>query len=102
MNFQAIVSRFGKGTFFITLFLVAFNHWGLVNLSGVPIPHFVDIMYGYLLLNGAAATPFFYLERRARARAGKNCPRCGSILQETANYTCPACGQIRFEKSESG
>ncbi len=101
MNLQAIVSRFGKGTFVVILFVVAFNHWGIVNLSGIPMPHLIDILYGYLLLNGAAATPFIYLERRARVRAGKNCPRCGELLEEITNFTCPKCGQIRFDKKDS-
>ena len=44
MNFQAIVSRFGKGTFVVILFVVAFHHWGIVNLSGIPIPYFIDMI----------------------------------------------------------
>ena len=101
MNFQAIVSRFGKGTFVVILFVVAFHHWGIVNLSGIPIPYWIDILYGYLLLNGAAATPFIYMERRARVRVGKNCPQCGELLEEITNFTCPKCGQIRFDKKDS-
>ena len=95
MNFQAIVSRFGKGAFVIALFAVALHHWEILNVNGIPI----NILYGYLLLNGTAATPFVYLERRARVRAGKNCPQCDGILEEIINYKCPTCGRIRFDKS---
>jgi len=101
VNFRLVVSRFGKGTFVVTLFIAAFHHWGIVNLSGIPIPHLIDAIYLYLLINGVAATPFIYLERRARIRAKKNCPQCGRLLEETAKYRCPECGQIRFEQNKS-
>ncbi len=101
MNFQAIVSKFGKATFVVILFVIAFHHWGILNLSGIPIPYLTDILYGYLLLNGAVATPFIYMERRARVRVAKNCPRCGEPLEVITNFSCPKCGQIRFDKRDS-
>lgn len=100
MNFQAIVSRFGKWTLIGVIFVIAFNHWDIINLSRIPLPHLIDAMYLYLLLNGAVATPFIYLERRAKVKAGKLCPQCGNLLEETSNYSCPTCGRIRFDKSE--
>ncbi len=98
INFKTVVARFGKGTFLVVVLAVTFSHWGIINISGVPIPHFVDILYAYLLFNGIAVTPFVYLERRAKAQARKTCPSCGAQLEENLNFTCPTCGRIRFEK----
>ncbi|MCL0088704.1 hypothetical protein M1N87_02710, partial [Dehalococcoidia bacterium] len=76
----------------------ALQHWNVVHLDGVPIPHFIDILYGYLLVNITMAAPFIYLERRAQVAAEALCPACKQPLQMCATYTCSDCGKIEFKK----
>lgn len=98
MNFQTIVAKTGKWTLFVVIILVVTSYWDVINLGAVPIPKFVDWLHLYLLVNGLAATPFVYLEKRAKVRVKRVCPKCEGPLEVMTNYSCPVCGEIRFEK----
>ena len=89
MNFQQLVTRFGKYTFIVVLFVVALNFWEVVDLNNVPIA--LNVLYGYLLINGIVATPFIYLERRLKQQPGWKCPACGSTMV-TSQLACTSCG----------
>lgn len=100
-TFTKYTFRFGKWTLIGVITLLAGRHWGLVDLDHLTLAglSFVDLLYMYLLLNGLSATPFLYLEARARMRKGTCCPQCGRILRFTG-YECPKCGEIQYVKRE--
>ena len=98
MNFQQLVARFGKYTFVVALLVVALNFWKVVDLSNVPIA--LNVLYGYLLVNGIVATPFIYLERRLRRQPGWKCPACGNTMV-TSQLVCTSCGGTFTRQAEN-
>jgi|LGVF01.2.fsa_nt_gb hypothetical protein len=96
--FVQLVTKSGKYSFVAVIFALAFQYWGVVQLQNIPVPKLVDILYIYLLLNGLAATPFIYLERKNQVVPGKFCPDCDTPLEASIKYKCPKCGIIKFEK----
>jgi len=98
LPFLQLLSKSGTYSFVIVIFALALQYWGVIPLEQIPIPHLIDILYGYLMVNGMAATPFIYLERKSRVAPGKFCPNCNSQLEASVNYKCPNCGEIKFEK----
>jgi hypothetical protein len=95
-----LLSKSGTYSFVIVIFALALQYWGVIPLELIPIPHLLDILYGYLMVNGMAATPFIYLERKSRVALGKFCPKCNRQLEVsvTYKYKCPKHGVIKFEK----
>jgi len=92
-----ILTKAGTCALPVVMASLLLNYWGVIMLSKVPLPFFVDGLYIYTVVNGAAATPFIYLERRAKLAHGKTCPYCDSILESSINYTCPKHGEITPE-----
>lgn len=88
------VSRTGKWSLIVAVFLIAFNHWQLIVISSKL---FLDMLYFYVLINAIFVSPFLYLERR-RKLANVVCPYCGEVLRMLPQYKCPHCGKIKAEK----
>lgn len=98
-RFLQLVTKSSRAFFVIALFAVIFNYWGVFRLEQIPVPNIVDYMYGYLLLNGVAASYSIYSERKLKVTPGKFCPRCDRPLEVNhIVYECPKCGVIKFEK----
>ena len=95
---MSYVKIFGTGSLIVVSILLALNYWGSVNLATIPFAHFVDYLYGYLILGGLGALKLF---RRRRPEADKLCPQCDSPLQSKPHYVCPQCGDLDFKKKES-
>jgi len=77
---------------------VASNYWQILELENFPVSWAVDGLYIYILVNGAAAAPFIYLERRARRAPQPLCPQCQQPLQTALKYECPDCGKLQFSE----
>lgn len=90
--------RAGKYALICAVLAVAVHHWGVVQLDNVPLPHFVDFLYVYIVVNASAATPFIYWERKSRVTPEKLCPQCGKALESYPCYKCPDCGKIKFKR----
>lgn len=90
-----IVLRTGKYILVLVILAVALNYWEVLSLDKIPIPHFVDILYGYMLIHGLAIGTYSYLGTRVRAI--KMCPQCDTLLEIAASYICPNCGKLEFK-----
>lgn len=90
--------RAGDWALFWAVVLVAFHHWGVLELDKIPIPHVVDIFYGYILLNVMALATATYRERRARPVPQAFCPQCRQPLQALPKFKCPQCGLLEFKR----
>jgi hypothetical protein len=97
-DFEDLMTKSGMIALPAVMVLLTLNYWGIFALSKIPIPFFVDGLYIYTIINGMAATPFMYLERRAKTSHGKKCPKCDTILEATTHFQCPKCGDLKFEK----
>lgn len=93
--FTRLLLKAGKWTLVIVIIAVVLNHWEILK---IPIPHLVNVLYAYILLNGLAAGPYIYLEKRATVVASKVCPQCGVMLESSMTYNCPNCGKLEFKK----
>lgn len=89
-----ILSRLGGGSTAVVMIGVALNHWGALDLTKLPIPHFLDALYFWLILNAGGA--WALARRRGRVAVGKHCPQCEAPLTVKENYTCAQCGDISF------
>jgi len=96
-QFLTLVDVSGKWSFVAVILGLAFHYWNVFQLQNIPIPHFVDILWGYLIFNGLVATTIKFLENRNRS-SKKVCPKCGNLLEIDLNFRCPECGTVRFEK----
>jgi len=83
----------GKYSLVAAIIIVSLNHWKFLTIS----PTFLDFLYFYILVNGIAASPFFYFEKRKRV-SRKVCPKCGEYLIITPQFECPECGKITYVK----
>lgn len=92
------IYKVGELCLVISICALAFNYWGVFHLEMIPIPHIVDFVYLWVMINGLAASPFIYLERRKHEAIGKYCPNCNSPLEATTHYRCPNCGELSFKK----
>lgn len=99
-KYAAIRDKAGTYSVIVAVGLVALHHWNVMQLDNIPLPHFVDALYAYILVNAGFAAPFIYRERKARIAIGKKCLQCGRDLEETINYSCPDCGEIKYEKKQ--
>ena len=75
---------------------VAFNYWGVFNLDKIPLPHFVDILYGYVILNGLAGSLFFFGKKKEQVTT-EICPKCKASLQADIHFICPNCGKLEYK-----
>lgn len=100
--FKQLSLKAGKYALFVAILAVVLNYWGIIALDGIPIPHFVDVLYGYVLLNSLVAGPFIFLERRGRQKVGLLCPKCKEPLEEIIDYACPKCGKLEFKPQKVG
>lgn len=98
LHFLQLLTKSGTYSFVITIFALALQYWGVIQLELIPITRIVDYLYAYLMVNGIAATPFIYLERKTRVAPGKFCPKCDRPLEASVTYKCPKCGVIIFER----
>jgi len=94
-NFVSYVKKSGTWSTVVVSALLAFNYWGVLDLSKIPYGHTVDILYGYLIVGIIGILP---LLRKRRPEVDKLCPVCDSPLQSRPQYSCPECGDIKFEK----
>jgi hypothetical protein len=98
---QRILKRLlksGEYTLIVAIVAIALSHWGVFVLDKIPIPHFVDILYGYIVLNSFFAGPFIYLERKAARVSEIMCPKCRGKLEAITNYNCPNCGRLEYQQ----
>ena len=85
----------------IVVVLLALNYW-VSSLVKLQIPGTViNILYIYLIINAAAASPFIYLEHKEKKAAKKLCPKCGEELERVIEYKCEKCGTLKFEWDNS-
>jgi len=95
---RSITLRTGKYTLFLAILAVALHFWGVLSIDKVRFPHFIDFLYIYIILNGAAASTFIYLEKRAKVATEAVCPKCKGPLETITNYRCANCGNLEFKK----
>lgn len=98
--FRRIAFRTGKYSLFLAILAVALNYWGVLALDKIPIPHFIDILYAYVLANGSAASLFLFLERKAQLALGAACPQCKGPLEAITSYNCPNCERLEYKKQQ--
>lgn len=98
-HFYKIATKIGKWMIVIVSLSLALHHWGVVNLEKIPIPSLVNILYIYLVINAAAASPFIYIEKKPRMGQQKLCPKCAEPLEEIVEYKCSNCGKLRFNEN---
>ena len=96
IDFKGIIARAGKWTLVLDIVALALAYWKIFNIGQYPLA--MDIMYVYLVINGAAATPFYFLERRKVKP--KVCPQCDTPLKVQTSYHCAKCGEFQFKKQE--
>jgi hypothetical protein len=96
-RFLSYAKIFGTASTFAVAVALAFNWWGVWNLSKIPYAHAIDILYVYLILDTLAALK---LLRGKRPEIDKLCPRCDSALQSKPHYICPKCGELHFNKGD--
>ena len=96
-----LLNKLGPGATTVVGVGLALNYWGVIQLLNIPIPHFVDGLYGYLAINAAAIWPFTHFRARQRPAVGKNCPRCSGPLKIDENYSCSNCGTIEFRQIDT-
>lgn len=89
--------RGSRYAFALVSIAVAFNFWGVFDFSKLPIPHFVDWLYGYLVLNVVLGGVSVY-SHKPRPIPAIACPQCGNPLEATQSYECPSCGKLEFRK----
>ncbi len=95
-DIKGIIARTGRWSLVIVILIIVCEHWAIMNLSQFPIP--LNWLYFYLLVNGAAASPFVYLEHR-RVKP-KVCPQCDNPLHIKTSYFCLKCGDLQFKKKD--
>lgn len=88
--------KIGNCTLIVIVFGIVLDKWSVFDLSQIPIPHMVDFLYIYLLVNATAAGPYMYLEKKKRVAIGKFCPVCDSKLEISQKFHCPNCGDIKI------
>lgn len=98
--FRQLALKTGKYTLFLAILAVALHFWDVLALDKIPIPHFVDGLYLYILVNGLATGPFIYLEKRARVAFEIICPQCKGPLEVITNYNCPNCGRLEYKQQQ--
>jgi hypothetical protein len=96
-RFLPITKIFGVWSLLIVAIILAFNWWGVIDLSKLPF-HTVDILYGYLILNTFGIVGIIKIKR---PKTEKFCPICDSALQSKPHYSCPKCGDISFTAKET-
>ena len=94
---KKLVNITGKFSCFGAILLVAFQYWKVINLEGIN-PLVVPGLYVFIIANGIAATPYIYLEKKAKVSKSKICPDCNTPLEKITKYRCPNCGVLKFEK----
>lgn len=95
--FGQLFRKTGEYSLIVALLAVAADHYDVVQLSNVP--HFVNLLWLYVLVNGIAAARFMYVRRRKGGLGPKAvCPQCKSVLQQDVSFTCPQCGKLEFKK----
>ena len=94
---KKLVNLTGKFSCLGAILLVAFQYWKVINLEGIN-PLVVPGLYVYIIANGIAATPYIYLEKKAKVSKSKICPDCNASLEKMTKYRCPNCGVLKFEK----
>lgn len=85
----------GNYTLIGIVFAISFDYWNVIDLSQIPIPHSIDYLYVYLLLNATAAGPYVHLEKKSRVAIGKFCPSCQTELNISQKFHCSNCGNIK-------
>lgn len=96
-KFTRIAIKSGNYFFIFTIFLTGASHFGVINLSLIPIPNLDSILWGYIILSSLIATPFIYLERKTRVSVDRRCPLCKGHLEIFPKYYCPECDRS-YEK----
>ena len=99
-SFYRIAINSGKYAIVIVALALAFNFWGVFDLTKIPIPYFLNILYFYLIINVVAATPFHYFERKIKKSSQKLCPKCNKPLDEITEYKCRTCGRLEFKDDD--
>jgi len=94
---KKLVNRTGKFSCMAAILLVALQYWKVINLEGIS-PLIISGLYVFIILNGIAATPYIYLEKKAKVSVSKICPNCDTPLEKIPKYQCPKCGIINSEK----
>ncbi|ADN36469.1 hypothetical protein Mpet_1716 [Methanolacinia petrolearia DSM 11571] len=85
--------KWAEGAFIIVIVLLTFNYWNVFLLENCPFPHFVSILYVYLILNGIFLYRRYTINVKSSVASGKTCAFCGSPLLINT-YICSKCDAI--------
>lgn len=96
---KILIKKTGKYSCIISIFAVAFQYWGVINLENIH-PQIIDVLYVFIIANGLSVTPYIYREERAKISLSKLCPHCNTPLEKLPKYKCPKCGLLEFKKND--